>query len=96
MAAARFSKEEADLLVREVQSHQVRIYGAPGKLPNANDVKTCWERICVDCNVTFSLKFVTVRIWDPSHVPWLGFVCTFCCAFGLVVLWRKFIRSLLV
>ena len=36
----RISKEETNLLVCEVQLLQVRIYGTPGMLPNANYVKT--------------------------------------------------------
>ena len=41
----RLCKEEMDLLVCEVQSHQVHIYGTPGKPPNANYVKTALEEV---------------------------------------------------
>ncbi|KAJ8390677.1 hypothetical protein AAFF_G00100570 [Aldrovandia affinis] len=41
----RFSKGESDLLVREVQSRQERIYGTPKKPPRASDVKAAWEEV---------------------------------------------------
>ena len=78
-------------LLREINSSVNNLSGGtiPSYLVPLSMVENIVQSATTTTVQTSQVHFV--RIWDPSHVPWLGFFCTFCCAFGLVVLWRKFI-----
>lgn len=50
----KFTQEETDILVREVQNRYDKIYGTRNRPPRSEDVKKAWDEVAKTLNATSS------------------------------------------